>query len=203
MRLIAFEGLDKAGKHHQVKYLEEALRHAGYTVETLSFPRYDTAIGRALWDHLRGTATLDPITFQMVQVADKQEAQHWIEQLEERGYDYLLIDRYIASVIAYGYADDIRPSFLDDMMAFLLSPDVEIYLDIPPEISVERTGKHGPNDRFEADVEHLKQAAEGYRVYYQHMAVTRPIWIDGTRGEADIHHEILTQLSERKLAHFS
>jgi len=52
--LIAFEGLDRAGKSTQVFKLAEHIRLIGQKVNIMKFPDRTTLVGKTIDDYLRG-----------------------------------------------------------------------------------------------------------------------------------------------------
>ena len=58
--LIAFEGLDQSGKQTQAEGLRDAIASKGRTCELLSFPDYETAIGREIGAALAGEREYTP-----------------------------------------------------------------------------------------------------------------------------------------------
>ena len=63
--LIAFEGLDQSGKETQARVLVASLRAQRRRVEPLSFPDYQTAIGREIGEALAGHREYGPDVMQL------------------------------------------------------------------------------------------------------------------------------------------
>jgi dTMP kinase len=82
--LIAFEGLDQSGKETQARTLAEQLRRAGRRVETLSFPDYETAIGREIGEALAGRRDFGADVMQLLYIANRYEWKPrlaaWLEE---------------------------------------------------------------------------------------------------------------------------
>lgn len=155
MRIIAIEGLDKAGKHSATTILRDYFEGNGLTVEEMSFPNYDTPMGKLIKKWLNGEFEADSEVFELLQAADKQHGQRFIRACEARGVDVLLIDRYVHTLWAYG-AYDNDELWLQELTKYLRLPHVVLYLDVEPEVSMHRRGKFGDNDRYEADLERLR-----------------------------------------------
>jgi dTMP kinase len=94
-------------------------------------------------------------------------------------------DRYVASTIAYGEAQGLDRGWLIDIQRFLPQPDLTIFLDIAPEIALER--KATGRDRYERD--HALQV--GVRSSYLRQAED-PTWrrVDGARPADQIADEV-------------
>ncbi|MGX1195732.1 dTMP kinase [Metabacillus sp. SLBN-84] len=161
MKIVAIEGLDKAGKHTALKVLRAYFKEKGLRVETMSFPNYRSPIGVLIHKWLKGEFLADEKTFELLQAADKQRAQVQIQEYERQGVDILLIDRYVHTEWAYG-AFDNDDAWLQELTRFMRLPDAVLYLDVEPEVSMHRRGKYGDNDLYESDIERLRYTRDEY-----------------------------------------
>src|SRR5690554_313108 len=91
--LIAFEGLDQSGKETQARTLRARLEEAGRRVRPVSFPAYDTPIGREIRAALAGEREFGPDVMQLLYVANRLE---WRPKLERwlLDHDIVICDRY-------------------------------------------------------------------------------------------------------------
>lgn len=126
-------------------------------------------------------------TIELIMAADKQAQQEWIQSLEDEGYDYLILDRYTRSQMAYGIVNGIDKMWLSELQNYLRKPDMELYIDIPAEVSMQRKGKHnnGENDRYESD----KEMLERVRSLYLFMA-DKDRKIEKIEGNQELEHVI-------------
>lgn len=186
MKIIALEGLDKSGKHSQANLLIQSLADLGFVIEKSEFHRYDQPTGRLIMDWLVGKWDVDQLTIELVMAADKQAQQQWFDELEEAGIDILILDRYTASQKVYSMANNVSPMWTAALQQHMRKPDIEILIDIPPEESMSRRGKHndGENDRYESDIELLSAVRELYKNQID-------IVIDGMQSIDDVHQDIL------------
>ena len=136
-RLIAFEGIDGAGKTTQAKRLVDRIRAAGRTARYTKEPT-DGPHGAAL----RASATtgrLEPEQELALFLADRRE--HVRDELEpalDRG-EIVVVDRYYLSTAAYQGARGLDPSaILRDNEAFAPIPDLCVLLDLDPAVGVGR-----------------------------------------------------------------
>lgn len=169
MIVISTEGLDKSGKYSLVKQMKEQLEADGYKVAASEFHRYDTPTGELIQKWLHGEYTASQQTIELIMAADKYAQVQYFEKLESEGYDILLLDRYIGSQYVYSEAAGIDPDWTDTLLSYLRPPDMEIYIDVSPEVSMARKGKHGDNDRYESDYQLLDRARRlylGHRPYH-------------------------------------
>jgi dTMP kinase len=162
MKIIAIEGLDKSGKHTMSEKLLEYLRNSGFKVEKSEFHRYDTPTGELIMKWLTGKWDVDQTTIELIMTADKQAQQKWFDELEAQGVDFLILDRYTGSQDVYSKANGVDPEWTASLQKHMRKPDVEIFIDIPAEVSMKRKGKHnnGENDRYESDFELLSNVRE-------------------------------------------
>jgi dTMP kinase len=167
--LIAFEGLDQSGKATQTRHLRARLEQTGLKVHTLSFPDYETPIGREIRSALDGERDFAADVMQLLYVANRFEYRPRIEAWLESGA-IVICDRYRASSVAYGEAQGLDPAWLESVQAPLPAPDVTIYLDIAPETGVRR--KSAGRDLYERDLSLLARVRASYR-----RQATQPGWI--------------------------
>lgn len=177
MKIIAFEGLDKSGKHSMSEKVYELLKDKGYSVKKLEFPNYESYTGKLIRGWLTDTgpaADLSLEAFEILQSADKLSMQGYIENLD---HDYLIIDRYIHS--QYAYAQDVLERHLKKEVASLMAqPDCVVYMDVSPETSQSRKGQHGDNDKYESDLEFLSELHGYYADAFKMMPPNMLIHID-------------------------
>jgi len=167
--LIAFEGLDQSGKETQARHLRARLEHDGRKVRMISFPDYETPVGREIALALQGDREFGPEVMQLLYVANRFEYRPRLQTWLAAG-DVVLCDRYVASSIAYGVAHGLEAGWLDDIQRGLPPPDLTVLLDIAPATAVSR--KASDRDRYERDLELLDRV----RAAYQRLA-TSPSWV--------------------------
>jgi len=160
MMLIAFEGLDQSGKETQSRTLRARLEQEGHKVRSLSFPDYETPIGREIRHALAGEREFTPEVMQLLYIANRFEYKPRLDLWLGAG-DIVICDRYRASSIAYGEAHGLDPKWLDEVQQHLPEPVITILLDIAPEAAVKR--KQTGRDRFERDLALLDRVRASYR----------------------------------------
>ena len=188
--LIAFEGIDQSGKATQARGAVETLRARGRQTALVSFPRYETAIGRLIRQALVGELRYDAATVQLLCAANRFETASEIAD-RIKGGGIVVCDRYIASGLAYGAAQGVDPEWLRQVQATLPQPDATILLDIAPEMAAGR--KREGRDAFEADMDLLERVAAGYR----NQAVTEGwIVIDGAADAESVGRNVVEAIDE-------
>ncbi len=142
---IAFEGIDGSGKSTQVRLLKDRLEASGHKVYTTCEPT-DAPPGKMIRDIFNHRIDGDHRTIAALFVADRlhhilNKTDGMLKMLEE-GYT-VITDRYYFSSYAYQspHIDQNWVIQANSLAAGLLRPDLNIYIDIPPEISIERLNK--------------------------------------------------------------
>ena len=188
--LISFEGLDQSGKQTQAEQLRDQLTIDGRHVRLLSFPDYDTPIGREIGQALRGEREYGPDVMQLLYVANRYEWKDELRREREAG-TVVVCDRYVASSVAYGEAQGLDPAWLLDIQRFLPQPDVTILLDIPPEVSAER--KAADRDRYERDLALLARV----RTSYLRQVGAGWVRLDARRDRAAVAADVYAAIKSR------
>jgi dTMP kinase len=139
---IAFEGIDGSGKSTQIKILSERLKKEGHKVY-ITFEPTDSPIGSIIRSIFSRRLVADERTIAGLFVADRldhllNETNGILKKIED-GYT-VITDRYYFSSYAY-HGVHVPVDWViqaNSLSAQLLRPDVNIYIDIPPEVSMER-----------------------------------------------------------------
>lgn len=195
MKLISFEGIDASGKETQAKMLYKYLKEKGYNVAFESFPRYDKSIGNLIGKTLRGEVTLTSEALHMLYEVDRIDFMERIEQLEECGYDFLILDRFTHSNIAFGVANNLSYNWLNILQDYVRKPDITFLLDITVEESVKRRKNRG--DDFEKNLEFLNKARMVYTLMAKNDPTIIPMWVKESTPE-QLHEVILTHLQGKE-----
>lgn len=190
-RLIAFEGLDQGGKETQAQLLRDRLRERDVRTRVVSFPDYGTTIGEELARALQGEREYSSEVMQLLYIANRYERKPDVERWLEGGL-VLLCDRYTASSVAYGEAQDLDPIWLASVQQYLPQPDLTILLDIGPHTAVRR--KVTDRDRYERDLALLERVRASY---LRQAADEGWIRIDGERPRAEVAEAVATEILPR------
>lgn len=197
---IAFEGIDGSGKSTQVKHLAESLTNAGHKVYT-TFEPTDSPIGTMIRNIFTHKMEADHRTIAGLFVADRLDhllnKTNGILQKIQEGYT-VITDRYYFSSYAYHGAHMYMDWVIEanSLSADLLRPDLNIYIDILPEISMMRLQKgRTALELFETN-ENLTKVREKYLEAFTLLKDKEKIFItDGNREPeviaADIWQQVL------------
>lgn len=134
--LIAFEGLDGAGKSTQIALLQMWLEHAGFAV-TLTKSNKSELVGPTI-RKARKQRALRPVTACLLQAADMGERLFGdILPALDDGH-VVLIDRYVYTAMARGAARGQARDWLTCLYRFVPPPDLCFYFRLPVEAALER-----------------------------------------------------------------
>lgn len=153
---ITFEGPEGSGKTTQLHLLAPWLAEQGYPVLTTREPG-GTPIGEAIRTVLHDPAHREMSPRAEILLYSASRAQH-VEQLIRPALEegrVVLCDRYYDSTYAYqGYGRGLDLEMLRVITAFAtaqLVPDLTVYLDIDPEIGLQRRRASGPLNRLDQE----------------------------------------------------
>ena len=142
---IAFEGIDGSGKSTQLKLLVTKLQKEGHKVYCTSEPT-DRPIGAMIRDIFQHKMEADHRTIAGLFIADRldhllNKSTGILKKLDE-GYT-VIMDRYYFSSYAY---QGVHMSLdwvieANKQSADLLRPDLNIFIDIDPDIAIQRINK--------------------------------------------------------------
>jgi dTMP kinase len=180
--IVAIEGADGAGKNTTSRGLCDALMAAGRSAGIIGFPRYGetlggVTIGRVLAGDMPVAAS--PRAAAVLYALDRMESLAAIREAAD-SHDVLILDRYIASNMAYqtarlGEGEDPR-ALMDWILALetgpfaLPVPHLSIYLDTPWELAralilqkAERSYTSKSFDEYEADIALQQRVRANYQ----------------------------------------
>lgn len=201
---IALEGIDGSGKSTQIKLLAEQLEKAGHKVYT-TFEPTDSPIGKMIRDIFSHRMEADHRVIAGLFVADRlnhllSKSDGILKKLEE-GYT-VLSDRYYLSSYAYHsvHMDMDWVIEANAMSAELLRPDLNIYIDIPPEISMERINRGRTSIEMYETLDNLKQVREKYFEAFDKVKEKENIFITNSNRApeevaTDIWNEVVRLLT--------
>jgi dTMP kinase len=186
-KFIVFEGIDKAGKRTQAKMLCSHLRKKGLNVIYTEEPSPKNEIGKFIKQWLSGKFEIESgESITLLYAADRFEhLKREIEPALEKG-THVICDRYFYSTIAYESAIfGVSQEWIRKMHEKARKPDLVIFIDISPEISLARK-RERPDDRLEK-VELLKKVREAYLK----LANEEKFFVlDGNRSKEEIFNDV-------------
>jgi len=156
---IAIEGIDAVGKKTQTSITKSWLGSKGLAVRTLSFPAYETVIGREIRKFLAGTVSYPPQVRAMLYAANRWEKKADLEVILSRN-DAAIVNRYTGSNLAYGLSSGLELEWLLNLEEGLPEPDLVLVLDASPAKLVPRRGDS--KDSYERNINLQESARRAY-----------------------------------------
>ncbi|MBP1357331.1 MAG: dTMP kinase [Sulfolobus sp.] len=136
-RMIAFEGIDGAGKTTISKLLFEFLKKEGYNVILTQEPFTNEII-----ELIKRVGWKDPILLTLLFSADRAYHINWIRQ---QNPEIVIMDRYYYSTIAYQSVLGVEEEWILNINSKFPKPDLVFLLDIDEEEAIKRIRK---DDKF-------------------------------------------------------
>ncbi len=200
---IAFEGIDGSGKSSQVKLLTDFLKKAGHKVY-YTFEPTDSPIGSVIRNIFKHRIEADHRTIAGLFVADRLDhllnKTNGILKKMEEGFT-VITDRYYFSSYAYHGVHMPLDWVIEanSLSAGLLRPDLNIYIDISPEISMERLNAGRSSMELYETVENLRNVRAKYYEAFELLKLKENLFItDGNRSPETIAADIWKKVSEFK-----
>lgn len=156
---IAVEGIDAVGKRTQTSILKAWLGSRGLSTRTLSFPAYETTIGKEIRKFLAGTVRYPPEVRALLYAANRWEKKAEIEDILSKT-DATIVNRYTGSNLAYGLSSGLGLDWLITLEVGLPEPDLVFVLDAPPAKLVPRRGSN--KDSYERNLNLQEKARSSY-----------------------------------------
>ena len=192
--MVCIDGLDAAGKNTQAKMLAERIDRTGNIAVVMSFPRYETDVGRVIrrmliedvsvrqrveglhdspsgYDYISASG-VDVLVLQALFLADKYDAAPEIRAALRKGHT-VVCDRWIPSCIAFGAADGLPVDWLVRIQDQLPQPDLNIFIDVPESEALKRRPQM--RDRYEKDRNKQEVIRDNYTRLWAARSVQPPV----------------------------
>ena len=183
---ITFEGLDGSGKSTHIRLLSTTLRTRGFDPVVTAEPTR-TSIGQILWDSMQDPRDRIPLaTEALLFAADRlNHMKHVVEPATAAG-KIVLSDRYVHSSLAYQGAQGLDTEWIRAINRFAPRPDLSIYLDITPELGLDRT-----RGRKKTDFEVISLQKKIREIYLKLVDEEELVLIDGNRSVDEVQRDVL------------
>ena len=193
---LVIDGIDGSGKTTHSKTLCYSLKEKGFDVEYTMEPSNGT-VGRFIRNEVVNKKKLPPEVEALLFAADrfehlKNEIIPWLDKGK-----VVVCDRYVYASIVYQGVQNVDVKWIESLNHFALEPDLAIYLDIAPEIGLERI------KREKSIFENLEFQKRIRRNFLNLVEEGRLTLVDSNRNIEEVNSEILTialKLIESKLA---
>jgi len=184
---IVIEGLDGSGKTTQIEMLRDRFQGGGAACHLTAEPT-DLPTGRLIRSILRQEITANPKTVAALFAADRIEhIYHPEEGLLAKlaaGY-HVIASRYYFSSLAYQseFADPGWIALLNMEAKRTLPADLTIFLDLEPDLSMERIAARGEEKELFETKEKLTHVRESFHLAFEHFGEGENIHIVDASGD--------------------
>lgn len=198
---IAFEGIDGSGKSTQVRLLSDRFRKQQIPFYTTMEPT-DGPIGSIIRQVMAGRMQAHPKVVAALFAADRldhllNETNGIVHKIEDG--TAVIMDRYYFSSYAY-QSVDVPMEWLmqaNGQSSALLRPDVNIFIDIDPELAMERIAKNRFQTELYEEKTRLVQVRQKYMEAFEKLRdVERVVAIDGNQSQEAVAEDIWKAVQE-------
>jgi len=184
-RFICIEGLDASGKTTQSQILVRELQSRGFSAEYTTEPSRGE-IGQFIRTRvLQRRNRVPPVVEALLFAVDRVDhMETGIKPALDEG-KVIVSDRYVYSSLAYQGATGLDLNWIEEINRLTLTPDLAIYIDVPPEVVVKRIR------RRRSVMETLQTQQKVREVYLALVADRRLVLVDGNRPKKVVSREIL------------
>lgn len=194
-KLIVFEGIDGSGKSTQIQLLTERLRNKNIACYATMEPT-DSPIGSLIHQIMTGRLQADPKVIAALFVADRLDHLlndvNGISRKIEEGTT-VLMDRYYFSSYAYQSVDVPMEWIIqaNEQSSSILRPDVNLFIDIDPDMALERITKNRFQKELFEEKSRLIQVRQKYIEAFDRLqGVENVAIIDGSRSKEEIAEDV-------------
>lgn len=198
-RFFALEGIDGSGKSTQLRLLAQRLEQAGHPCLTTCEPT-GRPMGKLLRQVLTGQVRCDNRVVAPLFVADRLDhllnEENGLCQAVERGLT-VLSDRYYFSSYAYQSVDLPLEWVIEANRpcAELLRPTATLFIDVEPELALERIAQNREGTELFETMERLTRTREQYfRAFEALKGEERVIILPGNQSVEAIAQAIWEQV---------
>lgn len=188
-KFIVLEGLDGAGKSTQAAIIVRDLISNGKKAHLTQEPSQSLA-GGIVRRRLLGEWSSSPECLQLLFAADRADhLEKEIIPMLKTGVN-VVCDRYFLSSAAYGAVDTELDWLLQVNRRFLI-PDLTIYLDVAPQVCVDRIVANGKSVELFEKVEILEKVGQNYKQAISRFAgVAKIAVLNGGLPQAEVFKNI-------------
>lgn len=197
---FVFEGIDGSGKSTQIQLLKQRIEETGVRCFETREPT-DGPVGSLLHQCMTGRTSADETTIAALFAADRLD--HLLNETDgirskiTEGIS-VISDRYILSNYAY---QSVRVPLdwliqLNSQAADILKPDCHIFIDVDPEITLDRMAKGRFHQELFETKERLTEVRNRYfELFDRFQEQEKIILINGNQTIEKISEEIWNQVS--------
>jgi dTMP kinase len=183
-KFLVFEGIDGSGKSTQIKRLHERLTQ-NQQEAVATFEPTDGPIGSLIRKMLAGSVETDQLTIASLFAADRTDhlmnRVNGVKKMVDKGR-LVLCDRYYFSSYAYHaqYMDMDWVIQANALNAKILRPNVSLFIDVDPEVCLERIMANRDSLDMYERIDILKRVRDNYFLAFEKLAdQEKVVIIDG------------------------
>ncbi len=198
---IALEGIDGSGKSTQIRMLSDWLQERQISVYVTMEPT-DGPIGTMIRQILTGRMQADPRVIAALFTADRLD--HLLNEVNGivhkiRAGTSVIMDRYYFSSYAYQSVDIPMEQLIlaNAQSSEILRPDVNIFIDIEPELAMERIAQNRFHRELFEEKSRLASVREKYMEAFERLKDTeKVVMIDGNQDQKKVAQDIQAAVQE-------
>ena len=181
---ICVEGIDGSGKTTQAHKLVEVLKKVGFGAVYTTEPS-SGMYGMLLRNHiLEGTRRAPVVVEAVLFAVDRVDhVASEVKPLLRKG-KVVVSDRYVYSSIAYQGTSGLPTKWLKEINKQIVKPDLSFFIDVPPEIVMERI------NRQKSVMETLQTQKEVRKAYLRLVEEEGLLVIDGSGSKKEVAERI-------------
>ena len=182
---ICIEGLDGSGKtthaHRIVRNLQKKGFDAIYTTEPSRGELGKFIRASVLQGKKRVPRVVEALLFAVDRV---EHLEKMVKPALEEG-KIVISDRCVYSSLAYQGAAGLDLEWIEEINRMALPPDLAVYIDVPPEVVVERIR------RKKSVMERLETQRKVREVYMKYVKNGKLVPVDGDKRKGEVTRNIL------------
>jgi len=182
---ICIEGLDGSGKtthaHRLVRNLQKKGFDAVYTTEPSR-----GELGKFIRESvLQGKKRVPRVVEALLFAVDRVEHLEKMVKPALKEGKIVISDRCVYSSLAYQGAAGLDLEWIEEINRMALPPDLALYIDVPPEVVVERI------KRKKSVMERLETQRKVREVYMKYVKNGKLVPVDGDKRKGEVTQNIL------------
>ena len=183
---ICIEGLDASGKTTHAHRLVKSLLERGYTALYTTEPS-SGQIGKFVRTYiLQRKKRIQTVVEALLFAVDRVDHIERIIKPAIKEGKIVVSDRYVYSSLAYQGATGLNLDWIEEINKFAISPDLAIYIDVPPEVVIKRL------KRKKSVMENFQTQRRVREVYINLVKDGRLVLINGNRAVHEVAKDVLS-----------
>lgn len=163
-KFIVFDGLDGSGQSSQAKLLKDFLISRNHEAILTKEPTPDCEAGREIRRILRKESHATAERLQQLFVEDRQDHLEKLIIPTLKEGKMVISDRYFFSTVCFGASDGLDLEWLINLNSNFLLPNLIFFLEVKPEICIQRIEKRGSLRELFEEKEKLAKVWQFYKM---------------------------------------